>query len=46
MASVALSHVQASYPTADGTLDALEGVDITIASGEAVSIIGPSGCGK
>jgi ABC-type nitrate/sulfonate/bicarbonate transport system ATPase subunit len=34
------------YPTGNGSLSVLEGVDFTVAEGEFVAIIGPSGCGK
>ena len=34
------------YPTRNGSLPVLEGIDFTVAEGEFVSIIGPSGCGK
>jgi putative ABC transport system ATP-binding protein len=34
------------YGTAEGRVDALQGVDFTIADGEFVSITGPSGSGK
>jgi ABC-type nitrate/sulfonate/bicarbonate transport system ATPase subunit len=34
------------YPTRNGSLAVLEGIDFTVADGEFVSIIGPSGCGK
>jgi len=34
------------YPTRNGSLAVLEGIDFTVADGEFMSIIGPSGCGK
>ena len=34
------------YPTRNGPLSVLEGIDFTVAEGEFVAIIGPSGCGK
>ncbi len=35
-----------TFRTADGTVDALSHVDLTVGMGEFVSFIGPSGCGK
>ncbi len=34
------------FGTGAGSVTALEGIDLTITSGEFVSLIGPSGCGK
>ena len=35
-----------TFETADGPVDALSGVDLTVGKGDFVSFIGPSGCGK
>ena len=34
------------YRTEEGTLEALDGLDLTVESGETVGIVGESGCGK
>lgn len=34
------------FPTADGMVEALSGINFDVGEGEFVSLIGPSGCGK
>lgn len=41
-----ISHVSIDFPTPTGPFRALDGVDLHIAKGEFVSLIGHSGCGK
>ena len=41
-----LSDVSIEFPTPSGAFQALKGVNLTINSGEFVSLIGHSGCGK
>ncbi len=45
-AAIALSNIEKSYTHGQGTQRVLDGVDLTIHAGEAVSIMGPSGSGK
>lgn len=41
-----VSGVIKRFPTADGVLDILKGVDLSLARGDALAITGPSGSGK
>lgn len=43
---VEVHDLRKSYPTAREPLVILDGVDLTIQSGEAIAVTGPSGCGK
>jgi NitT/TauT family transport system ATP-binding protein len=43
---ISVSGVSLTFQTADGPVQALSGIDLTVGRGEFVSLIGPSGCGK
>jgi len=45
-AALALHRVGKHYPVGDGTLSVLHGVDLALAPGEFLSVVGASGCGK
>ena len=44
--SLAVQSLDKSYPTRSGPLPVLRGVDLRVAAGEALAILGPSGSGK
>jgi ABC-type glutathione transport system ATPase component len=46
MTLLALRGLAVHYATARGTLRAVDGVDLDIARGETVGLVGESGCGK
>ena len=41
-----IEHLTRHFPTAAGTLHAVDGVDLTLKRGESVGLVGESGCGK
>jgi NitT/TauT family transport system ATP-binding protein len=43
---VALDGVALRYRTERGVIDALSGIDLTVAEGEFIALLGPTGCGK
>jgi NitT/TauT family transport system ATP-binding protein len=45
-ARLVLQGVDKTFPTRSGPLQALRSIDLTLADGEFVSIVGASGCGK
>ena len=44
--SLNLVNVTLEYPDGDGTLKALDAVNLTVQAGQMVSLVGPSGSGK
>lgn len=44
--SLKIEHLSKSFEIDTGTVDALENLNLTVNTGEFLSIVGPSGCGK
>ncbi|NLP84430.1 ABC transporter ATP-binding protein [Microbacterium sp. CFH 90308] len=45
-AAVSVRSASKVFPSKNGDVTALDGIDLTVREGEFVSLIGPSGCGK
>jgi NitT/TauT family transport system ATP-binding protein len=45
-ACITLDGVSLRYPTGRGYIEALTGIDLTVAEGEFAALLGPTGCGK
>lgn len=45
-AAIELRRLTVEFPTAEGRLLVVDGVDLQIGQGEFVAVLGPSGCGK
>lgn len=43
---ISMSGVSKAFQTRNGTVQALQNIDLSIEKGEFVSVLGPSGCGK
>ena len=46
LALIELKHLSKTYPTAEGSFDALREIDLTIADGDIFGVVGMSGAGK
>jgi putative ABC transport system ATP-binding protein len=45
-ASIKLEDVHVTLPSRAGPVDILRGIDLTVAAGDAIAVVGPSGSGK
>jgi oligopeptide/dipeptide ABC transporter ATP-binding protein len=43
---IRISNLKVSFPLEEGTVQALDGIDISIKKGKVIGVVGESGCGK
>ena len=43
---IRISNLKVTFPLDEGTVQALDGIDLSIRKGKVIGVVGESGCGK
>ena len=43
---IRINHLKVTFPLDEGTVQALDGIDLSIGKGKVIGVVGGSGCGK